>query len=106
MTRSTGYQGEPACKAFGSAPAAFFQAGVASSPSKLTDTSSIRTNVRRLMLGSKGRVSPPKNPGRPGAPKRKNPSLPQVANSTENTSPRRSQVSAPNRAAMTALKIP
>ena len=43
-----------------------------------------------------GTSSPPVKPRRPGAPNRKYPSRPQVANSTENISPRFSHSRAPN----------
>ena len=105
-TSNAVYPGVPGSSDRGIWLTAFLQAGVASRPSKLTETSSIRTKVRRLTEASNGRVKPPKMPRRPGAPNRKKPSLPQVAKRTEKTSPRRSQVSAPNSAAITALTMP
>ena len=65
-------------------------------PSKDTDTSSISTNTTRDTDASNGTSSPLAKPRRPGAPRRKKPSRPQVEKSTENISPRFSHASAPN----------
>ncbi len=62
--------------------------GVASSPSKLTLMSRSITKMTRLAVRSKGTTNPSANPRRPWAPKRNQPSRPQVANRTLNTSPR------------------
>ena len=80
-----------------------FHAGVERSPSNDTDTSSRSTNVTRLTCASNGTRRPPPKPRVPSAPKRNQPSRPQVAKSTENSSPRSVHACAPNSSPAAAL---
>ncbi len=80
-----------------------FHAGVESSPSNDTETSRRSTKVTRLTCASNGTRRPPPKPRLPSVPKRNQPSRPQVAKSTEKSSPRSVHAWAPKSSPAAAL---